>query len=190
MHTYTHRQKSLDYFLITVCGLGFASCSTLWGPWVDNLAQSCSNLSNPCPTGQLCSVSTQQCEPELPELPELVDMNTNHPPACAQALLPDELQLAPQNFGTEYYRSVWGFDASNVWAVGDHGTIAKWSGTSWGPQTSPNKASLNAVWGSSTTNVFAAGEGGMILKGDYAARRPTYPDARRQVSGRLLPSRT
>ena len=33
---------------------------------------------------------------------------------------------------SEYYRSVWGFAADNIWAVGASGYVIHWNGTAWG----------------------------------------------------------
>lgn len=40
---------------------------------------------------------------------------------------------------------VWGTDASNVWAVGQSGTIVRWNGTAWAAQQSGTMNTLSAV---------------------------------------------
>ena len=73
----------------------------------------------------------------------------------------------PQTSGsTENLRAIWAADATNLWAVGDNGTILKGDGTNWTAQTSGTSQHLRAVWGSSATNLWAVGDGGTILKGD------------------------
>jgi regulation of enolase protein 1 (concanavalin A-like superfamily) len=73
----------------------------------------------------------------------------------------------PQTSGsTENLRAIWAANATNLWAVGDNGTILKGDGTSWTAQTSGTTQHLRAVWGTSTTNLWAVGDGGTILKGN------------------------
>jgi len=61
-------------------------------------------------------------------------------------------------------RGVWGYSASEVFAVGHGGTILHYDGTTWGSQTSSTVNTLNSVWGYSASEVFAVGHGGTILK--------------------------
>lgn len=73
----------------------------------------------------------------------------------------------PQTSGsTENLRAIWAADATNLWAVGDNGTILKGNGSTWTAQTSGTTQHLRAVWGTSATNLWAVGDGGTILKGD------------------------
>jgi Calx-beta domain/PKD domain len=70
----------------------------------------------------------------------------------------------PQSSGsTENLRAIWAANATNLWAVGDNGTILKGDGTSWAAQTSGTTEHLRAVWGTSTTSVWAVGDAGTIL---------------------------
>jgi regulation of enolase protein 1 (concanavalin A-like superfamily) len=59
---------------------------------------------------------------------------------------------------------VWGANTTNVWSVGDGGTILKWNGTAWSAQTSGIATSLRAAWGVDVNNVWAVGDSGVILK--------------------------
>ena len=59
--------------------------------------------------------------------------------------------------------SVWGSSGSDVFAVGDGGTILHYNGTSWSPMTSGTSENLYRVWGSSGSDVFAVGGSGTIL---------------------------
>ena len=54
-------------------------------------------------------------------------------------------------------RGVWGTSASDVWAVGYHGTLEHFNGTSWSPVTSGTTEPLVGVWGTSPSNVWIVG---------------------------------
>ncbi|MFM2165844.1 MAG: hypothetical protein RIS79_215 [Verrucomicrobiota bacterium] len=70
----------------------------------------------------------------------------------------------PQSSGsTENLRAIWAANATNLWAVGDNGTILKGDGTNWTAQTSGTTEHLRAVCGSSATSVWAVGDNGTIL---------------------------
>jgi len=70
----------------------------------------------------------------------------------------------PQSSGsTENLRAIWAADATNLWAVGDNGTILKGDGTNWTAQTSGTTEHFRSVWGSSATSVWAVGDAGTIL---------------------------
>src|SRR5439155_5852471 len=58
---------------------------------------------------------------------------------------------------------VWGYSATDVYAVGSAGTIAHYNGTSW-TSTQVSSGALFAVSGTSSTNVFAVGLGGVIYR--------------------------
>jgi len=61
---------------------------------------------------------------------------------------------------------VWGSSASDVFAVGQGGTILHYDGSSWSVQVSGTTAELSGVWGSSPTDVFAVGRPATILHFD------------------------
>ena len=65
--------------------------------------------------------------------------------------------------------AVWGASPSDVFAVGDGGTILHWDGAEWSPSASPTTADLNGVSGTGPSNAFAVGAGGTILHWDGAA---------------------
>jgi hypothetical protein len=68
------------------------------------------------------------------------------------------------NSGTlEQLSAVWGTSATNVFAVGDFGTILHYDGGRWSAMNSGTTNWLHGVWGTSASNVFAVGEGGTIL---------------------------
>ena len=70
-----------------------------------------------------------------------------------------ESQVSTQN---DLY-AVWGTSATNVFAVGQNGTILHYDGLAWTAMNSSTSEDLYAVWGTSATNVFAAGRHGTIL---------------------------
>jgi hypothetical protein len=70
-------------------------------------------------------------------------------------------------------RGVWGSSATDVWAVGDNGTIRRFTGvpaagSEWTIIASPSQAALQAVWGSGPNDVWAVGTSGTILHWDGA----------------------
>ena len=60
--------------------------------------------------------------------------------------------------------SVWGDSHSDVFAVGDSGTILHYDGSVWSRQSSGTTANLRGVWGNSATDVIAVGDSGTILR--------------------------
>jgi len=72
----------------------------------------------------------------------------------------------------EPMNGIWGVSDSEVYTVGDNGTILKCSGTctsysssSWSVMTTPSGVTshLQAIWGSSSSDIFAVGLDGAIL---------------------------
>ena len=55
---------------------------------------------------------------------------------------------------------------TDVFAVGENGTILHYDVSSWNPMTSFTFNDLVGIWGSSSTNVYAVGESGTILRYD------------------------
>jgi hypothetical protein len=56
-------------------------------------------------------------------------------------------------------QGVWGSSASDVYVVGDSGTVIHYNGVSWSTVASgATSCSLKSVWGSSTDNVWAVGD--------------------------------
>ena len=60
--------------------------------------------------------------------------------------------------------AAWGSGASDVWAVGDLGTILRWDGTAWTTQTSNTVSNLRGLWGVDNKNVWAVGDNGTIVQ--------------------------
>ncbi len=67
--------------------------------------------------------------------------------------------------GTPKAYAVWGSSASDVYVVGDQGTIAHSTGdpTNWTTQQTGSGGIYYGVWGSSATDVYVVGQGGVIL---------------------------
>ena len=70
--------------------------------------------------------------------------------------------------------SVWGSGASDVFAVGESGTIIHYDGGSWKKMASPSDCHLHGVWGSSARNVYAVGQIGTVLHYDGERWRQVY----------------
>jgi hypothetical protein len=62
--------------------------------------------------------------------------------------------------------AVWGASGSDVFAVGEVGTIIHYDGSVWTSMDSGTTENLEAVWGSSGSDVFAVGWDGIILHYD------------------------
>jgi len=67
---------------------------------------------------------------------------------------------------TNNLNGLWGSSGSDVFAVGDSGTILHYDGTAWSAVASPTTDNLNGIWGSSATHAFAVGDSGTILQYD------------------------
>jgi len=65
---------------------------------------------------------------------------------------------------TPILRAVWAVDASNVFAVGDAGTIWRRGASVWTAMSSGTTQNLNGVWAASSSNVWAVGVAGTILR--------------------------
>lgn len=90
------------------------------------------------------------------------------------------LRFTPVPSGvTGYLWGIWGSSASDLWAVGDAGTILRGNGTTWTKVTSPTTQPLYGVWGTSSTNVWAVGAASTILRWDGTSWKtvaaPTVP---------------
>ncbi|MDY6835380.1 MAG: IPT/TIG domain-containing protein [Chloroflexota bacterium] len=64
---------------------------------------------------------------------------------------------------TKWISSVWGSSGSDVFAVGDDGTILHYNGSSWTSMDSGTTEWLYSVWGASSSSVFVAGGDGSVL---------------------------
>jgi hypothetical protein len=68
--------------------------------------------------------------------------------------------------------SIWGPDSSNVFAVGQAGTILHYNGSAWRSMNSRTTGDLFCVWGADGSNVFAVGKAGTILFYDGSGWSP------------------
>jgi hypothetical protein len=59
---------------------------------------------------------------------------------------------------TQSLLGLWGRSASDVWAVGEGGTILHWSGSDWQDSPSGTTYPLRGVWGTATNDVWAVGD--------------------------------
>ncbi len=62
-----------------------------------------------------------------------------------------------------YLNAVWGSGPSDVFAVGNGGSILHYDGASWSAMDSDTDRALNDVWGSGPNDVYAVGYRGTIL---------------------------
>ena len=70
---------------------------------------------------------------------------------------------------------VWGSSPSDIFAVGEDGTILHYDGTRWWPQTSSTSKTLYAVGGTSATDVYAVGARGTIVHYDGSRWQTATP---------------
>lgn len=106
-----------------------------------------------------------------------LDLGDGAPPLDAADLGPSDLQpdagLPPcgsvwslmSSGTTEHLNAVWGSSSTDVFAVGDKGTILHYDGSSWTKTTKGSEALL-AIYGTGPTDVYAAGKAGTLLKYD------------------------
>jgi hypothetical protein len=74
-------------------------------------------------------------------------------------------------------RAIWGTSESNLFAVGDNGTIVhSTDGVSWGGETSNTGENLNAVWGDAGGIVYAAGTNGALIQRTGGIWGPVAPN--------------
>ena len=74
---------------------------------------------------------------------------------------------SPMTSGTTtQLNGIWGCSGSDVFAVGNSGTILHYDGSVWAPMTSGTTETLYGIWGSSGSDVFAVGNSGTILHYD------------------------
>ena len=78
-----------------------------------------------------------------------------------------------------------GTSKSDVWAVGEGGTVLHFDGMAWSNPTSGTLATLRAVWADAKDDAWAVGDGGVVLHFDGAAWMPDAPDAKLGVTAPL-----
>ncbi len=79
---------------------------------------------------------------------------------------------------------IWGFSASDIFAVGDNGLIVHFDGVKWTMMSSPTTKHLHGVWGTSHGNVYAVGADCTIIHYNGAAwHLETYTKSVTQLYG-------
>ena len=63
----------------------------------------------------------------------------------------------------ETFRGLWGLSDTDVYAVGDYGTILQYDGSAWQPMSSGTNLRLFSIWGSSQKSIYAVGDAGLVL---------------------------
>jgi hypothetical protein len=58
-----------------------------------------------------------------------------------------------------------GSGGSDIWVVGEGGTIGRWNGHGWSEVSSGTTEALCGVWGSGPDDVWVVGVNGTILQG-------------------------
>ncbi|MEI6127715.1 MAG: PKD domain-containing protein, partial [Pseudomonadota bacterium] len=66
--------------------------------------------------------------------------------------------VTPAGVSTETLFAVWGSSPSDVYAVGNSGTVLHYNGTAWSAETSNTTAQLLSIWGLNSTNIYAVGK--------------------------------
>ncbi len=80
------------------------------------------------------------------------------PPCAAGAVCP-----LPGPAQKNQIFSMWSISPSDIWAVGELGTLTHFDGTAWSAVASGVTTDLNAVWASSATDVWAVGASNKFL---------------------------
>jgi hypothetical protein len=73
--------------------------------------------------------------------------------------------LAASPVATDFH-GVWGSSASDIFAVGNGGTIIHYDGSQWTRMSSPTTETLWSVWGTGANNVYAVGANETIVRYD------------------------
>ena len=97
--------------------------------------------------------------------------NTFSPASIAATLNAEDLVCSADNWcwrnplppGNNLH-ATWGSGASDVWEVGDLGTILHWDGSAWTRVSSGTTSTLSGVWVSEASDVWAVGGSGTILE--------------------------
>ena len=88
------------------------------------------------------------------------------PPTAADRVIGDMVWTPQEVIPGISFNDVWGSSVSDIYVVGDKGTILHYDGTKWSPMDSSTRNHLLSVWGSSDTDVYAVGKKGTILHYD------------------------
>ncbi len=80
-------------------------------------------------------------------------------------------------------RGIWATSATDIWAVGDFGTLLHYNGTAWQVLDSPSNDNLRAVWASSASDIFVVGDGGRILRSTGGSFQSTNSPTTQPLNG-------
>lgn len=82
-------------------------------------------------------------------------------------------------------RGMWGFATNDIWAVGSHGTVLHWNGSSWRGVTGSYFHDLRGVWGASPDDVWMVGHYDEVYHWDgrTLSHHPNGPTWSYQVNG-------
>ena len=83
----------------------------------------------------------------------------------------------------EHLHGVWGGSGTDVFAVGDNGTVIHYDGINWSAMAGGTTRNLMDVWGSSGTDIFAVGNMGTILNYDGITWSDMGQDSKEQYRG-------
>ena len=79
----------------------------------------------------------------------------------------DGIEWTRMNSGaTQTLTQIWGISETDIFAVGDNGTLLRYDSGNWILMSGRTTEGLHGVWGNSGTNVFAVGDKGTILRYD------------------------
>ena len=92
------------------------------------------------------------------------DRTKRHPPAAVRALQPrNEPKITEQHL-----RRITGRSASDLWVVGDYGTMLQFNGMTWSNVPTPGREHLNGIaLHPGSRQGWAVGEKGRVLPLDY-----------------------
>jgi len=112
-----------------------------------------------------------------PNVPANADLCLNCDPGCSGcAIMDDALEWTVVDSQTSaLLESVWGSSASDVWAVGVHGTIRRiqTGDARWQKIESPTTKTLHGVWGSGPNDIWMVGDDATILHFDGSKLEPS-----------------
>ena len=123
----------------------------------------CRNMTLQCDNRQVCNQTTGACEakPLPPRLPSLGG-------ACMDSGVCWE-NPTPQ--GNDLY-GVWGLSPTDLWMVGNIGTVLRYDGARWTKMTTGIQSDLRGVWGTSAADMWAVGNDGVILHWNGTSWKP------------------
>ena len=140
--------------------LGLVGCDVLWSPFNKLNTRSCVDDPAVCGPSQVCETSSGAC---------MTPTDTMTPPDEPPVVVPLRACASgsfcwqnPQPQGN-LLLGVWGRSATDIWAVGEAGTIVHWDGTSWVEAQSPTTRRLNQIWGAGARDIWAVGDVGTVL---------------------------